>query len=169
MPGDNLLVRINHVPYSWTSTAHFFSGLPYKGITAVTFKETRELKLVHAAQQDGTPLGLTAGIYKVENLSFTMLRLSAATLMADLTILGLGSYGDAEFNYLLQTFEPVVPPQPPISTLISGIRITGVEEKQEVGSDELVTEFTCQALSITRVVAGAVPLQLYSLLRGLLI
>lgn len=164
---DPNISRVNHVPYSWTSCAHFFQGLPYKGITAVTFKDKRELKLVHAAQQDGTPLGLTSGIYSVENLSFTLLRDSAADLMLYLTALGLGSYGDAEFNYLLQVYEPTVPPSLPQSTLISGCRITGVEDKQEMGSDELVTEFTAQALFITRTV-GPVPMTLFSQIRRLL-
>lgn len=163
MPDPNI-TRVNRVPYSWTSCSHFFAGLPYKGITGVTFKETREVKLVHAAQQDGVPLGITSGIYKLENLSFTLLRDSALGLMQDLTVLGLGSYGDAEFTYMLQLFEPVVPPSIPQTTLITGCRITGVEDKQEMGSDELVTEFTCQAMFLIR----APGLTLYSQARGLL-
>lgn len=168
MPDLNLS-RINGTPYSWMSCAHFFNGLPYKGITASTFKETREVKLVHAAQQDGTPLGMTSGMYKVENVSFTLLRESAHMLMTDLTILGAGSYGDARFTYILQLFEPglQIPPAVPTTTLITGCQITGVEEKQELGVDELVTEFTVQALSLTRFV-GPIPVQLASLVRSLL-
>lgn len=164
MPDPNI-TRVNRVPYSWTSCSHFFAGLPYKGITGVTFKETREVKLVHAGQQDGVPLGITSGIYKVENLSFTLLRDSALGLMGDLTALGLGSYGDAEFTYTLQLFEPALPvPSVPQTTLITGCRITGVEDKQELGSDELVTEFTCQALYLIRAPGFA----LFSVARSLL-
>ncbi len=166
MPDPNLF-RLNRVPYSWTSCAHFFNGLPYKGLTGVTFKETREVKLVHAAQQDGTPLGMTSGIYKVENVSFTLLRDSAAALLADLTVFGLGSYGDADFTYMLQLFEPTLPPSIPTTTTITGCRITGVEEKQEVGSDELVTEISVGALYIVRFM-GPVPLKLWSTIRTLL-
>lgn len=153
---DPQLVSLNGIPYSWTSTAHFFAGLPYKGVTAVNFKETREVKLVHAAQQDGVPVGTTSGLYRVENVSFTLLRDSAYALMADLSVLGLGSYGDAEFMYLLQLFEPVpgsIPPQVPSvpqSVTLAGCRITGVDEKQQVGSDELVTEFTVTARYVVR-------------------
>src|SRR5258708_4075653 len=145
---DPQLVHLNNIPYSWTSCAHFFNGVPYKGVTNVTYKETREVKLVHAAQQDGIPVGTTSGLYKVENVSFTLLRESALGLMIDLSALGLGSYGDAEFTYILQLFEFVptaLPPQVPSvpqTVIISSCRITGVEEKQEVGSDELVTEFS---------------------------
>ncbi len=166
MPDPNLF-RLNNVPYSWTSCAHFFNGLPYKGLTGCSFKETREVKLVHAAQQNGMPLGMTSGIYKVESLSFTMLRDSAHALLADLTVLGLGSYGDAEFVYVNQLYEPVVPPSLPSNVIISGCRVTGIEEKQEMGSDELVTEITCGAMYVIRSVGG-VPLQLWSTLRTLL-
>lgn len=166
MPDPNVS-RINRVPYSWTSCGHFFNGLPYKGIKASTYKETREVKLVHAGQQDGTPLGITSGIYKVENLGWTLLRDSAMALMSDLATLGVGSIGDAEFTYMLQVFEPVAPPSIPIQVLITGCRITGIEEKQEQGSDELVTEFTAQGLFLVRSYAG-VPLTLWSQVRTLL-
>lgn len=168
MPDFNFS-RINGTPYSWMSCAHFFQGIPYKGIVASTFKETREVKLVHAGQQDGTPIGITAGIYKVENVSFRLLRESAHNLMTDLTILGAGSYGDAQFNYTLQLFEPVIqiPPALPSTTLLTGCRIVGVEEKNEQGIDELVTEFTVQAQYLVRTVGG-VPLKLWSVLRSIL-
>jgi hypothetical protein len=161
------ITRVNRVPYSWTSCSHFFNGLPYKGLTAVSFKETREVKLVHAAQQDGTPLGITAGIYKVENLSFTFLRDSAAQLMSDLTDAGLGSFGDAEFTYVLSVFEPVTPPSLPLQTVLTGIRITGVEDKHAMGADELVTEISAQAMFVMRTVAGK-PMNLWSTTRSLL-
>lgn len=169
MPDPNL-VRINGVPYAWQSCAHFFNGIPYKGITAATFKETREVKLVHAAQQDGTPLGITAGMYKVENTSFTLLRESAHALLADLTVFGAGSYGDASFLYTLQLFEPTVLPNTPAipsTTIVTGCRITGIEEKQELGTDELVTQIDVQALYIIRTFGG-LPLKLWSTIRTLL-
>lgn len=172
MPDPNI-TRINSVPYSWASCAHFFNGFPYKGLTGVTYKDTREVKVVHAAQQDGTPMGITSGIYKVENVSWTMLRDSANALLTDLTVFGLGSYGDAEFVYILQTFEPFIPstssptPRLPTNTIVAGCRITGVEEKQEVGTDELVTEITAQGLYIIRSIGGA-PLKLWSSVRTLL-
>lgn len=168
MPDPNFS-RINGTPYSWHSCAHFFMGLPYKGVLATNFKQSREVKIVHAAQQDGTPLGTTAGIYKVESFSFRMLRSSALALKTDLTVLGLGSYGDAQFNYMLQLFEPTleIPPQLPATTLITGCRITGVEDKQELGVEELVTEFTCSAQLIVETVGG-VPLKLWSTVRSLL-
>jgi hypothetical protein len=169
MPDPNI-TRVNRVPYSGNSCANFFNGLPYKGVRSTTFKETRELKLVHGAQQDGTPLGLTAGVYKIDNLSFTLLRDSAMGLLADLTLLGAGSYGDAEFMYMLQVFEPTLVPALPIQTVITGCRITGVEETQELGpggAEELVTKFDAMALYLVRTYGGN-PLQLWSAVRSLL-
>lgn len=89
--------------------------------------------------------------------------------MADLTVLGLGSFGDAEFPYIMQTFEPALPvPSVPIQTVITGCRITGVDESQEGDSpDELVTEFTAQALYLIRFY-GPLPLKLWSTIRTLL-
>jgi hypothetical protein len=163
------ITRVNGVPYSWTSLSHFFTGLPYKGVLAVSYKETREVKIVHAAQQDGTPIGITSGIYKVENVSFRLLREQAGYLMQDLTVLGVGSFGDAQFTYTGMLYEPVgqLPPAAPITTTITGCRITGVEEKAEMGTDELVTEFTCSAMFLIRTVGG-VPLKLWSTVRSLL-
>jgi hypothetical protein len=91
--------------------------------------------------------------------------------MADLTAFGAGSYGDAEFIYTMQLFEPVVPPGVPspiaTTTSIVGCRVTGVDEKQEMGSDELVTEVSAQGLYLVRTVGG-LPLKLWSTLRTLL-
>lgn len=169
MPDPNL-VRINTTPYSWTSCAFFCAGIPYKGFTAVNHKDSRESEIVWAGQQDGTPLGQTSGVYKVDSFTFTMLRDSANALMTDLTLLGLGSFGDARWVFMQQLFEPVILPSlpsPPQSTIISDCKIVGVEEKQEQGSGKLVTDFTCSALYITRTYSG-VPLQLWSKIRTLL-
>lgn len=168
MPDPNL-VRINRVNYSWTSAAHFFNGFPYRGVQAVTFKDIREPVLVQDSQPDGVPIGMTSGLYKVDNVSFTLLRDSAFGLLTDLTALGLGSYGDAEFPYMLQLFEPTVigAPSLPQTTIISGCRIVGVDDAQEKGSEALVTKIDCMAISILRTVGG-VPLQLNSLVRAIL-
>jgi hypothetical protein len=168
MPDLNLS-RVNGTPYSWHSCAHFFNGLPYKGIVAANWEEEREVKIVHAGQQDGLPLGITAGRYMVKNVTFRLLTESAQMLMLDLTVAGLGSYGDAQFSYSNQLFEPSlqIPPAVPSLSTISGCRITGVKEVRENGVDELVTEFTCAALFVTRLIGG-VPAQLWSLTRSLL-
>lgn len=167
MPDPNLVQRVNGALYSWTSTAHFFTGIPYKGVTKVDFKQSRKRVYVPSAQQDGTPQGITSGVYRVESFSFTMLRDSADALKADLSEQGAGSYGDATFDYMLQLFEPVN--DTPTTTVISGCAIEEDNETQEFAEDGgyLVTEFTCKALFILKTVDGA-PQQLWSALRSLL-
>jgi len=166
MPDPNIF-RLNRTPYSWTSCSHFLNGFPYKGLTAASFKETREVEIVQDAEQSGVPVGITSGMYKIDSFQLTMLRDTALGFMQDLAVIGLGSYGDAEFSYLLQLFEPTfgtaVPSQPQM-TLISGCRITGVEDKQEKGSGALVTVFDVTALYLVR--QGA--LSLFSKTRQLL-
>lgn len=152
---DPNITRVNTVPYSWTSTAHFFAGFPYKGLTAVDYEDGRECEEVGDAHQSGVPIGITSGVYKVNNFKFTMLRDSAFALMQDLAALtGSNSYGDCKFNFIQQLFEPInnvgEAPSAPQTTLITGCRITAVAEKAEYGSGKLVTEFTCKALFITR-------------------
>ena len=87
--------------------------------------------------------------------------------MTDLSTAGLGSFGDAEFTYILSIFEPVSPPSLPIQTVLAGCRITGVEEKHALGADELVTEINVQAMFLLRTIAG-MPMPLWSTVRSLL-
>jgi hypothetical protein len=169
MPDINLISRVNNIPYSWTSCAHFFNGSPYKGVTKTNWKESRKRIFVPSAAQDGTPLGITSGVYRVESVSFTLLRDSwEQGLATELTALGAGSYGDASFDYLLTLFEPGI--SLPSSTIIGGCVIEEIEEDQEFSEDGgpyLVTVLTCKAMAIFKTVNG-VPLQLWSQIRALL-
>lgn len=148
------IVRVNRVPYSGGSCLNYFAGFPYKGVKEVKYKEKRAIKVVHDAQPDSRPVGITAGVYEIESLSFKLLRDSATALMADLTTLGVGSWGDAEFAYMLQVYEPVN--AVPIQTLITGCRMIGIEEGHTQESpDELTTDFTAMGLYVTRVYNGS--------------
>lgn len=169
MPDPNLVFRLNNTPFSFTSTVHFINGEPFKGITKVSYKESRKRVYVPAAQQDGTPIGITSGVYRVESLAFTFLRDSWQQGAAvSLSALGAGSIGDAQFDYLLQLFEPGL--SVPTMTLIQGCVVEDIEEDQEFSEDGgpyLVTVVSCKAMFILKTVAGA-PQQLWSLLRSLL-
>jgi hypothetical protein len=155
------IVRINQTVYSWNSTLHKFDNQPWTGVLDVAFEEKREVKIVYAAKQDGTPLGMTSGKYSVEGFTVKMLRDSGFALKKYLSDQGNGSYGDAVFDYLLQISEPT-PGSPPLTTLIEGCRITNAKDSQAEGIDELVTEFTIAAL-----LATTNDLQLWSAIRGL--
>ena len=149
---DILETRLNDVPYSATSCSWFIAGAPFIGITALSYSEKRERKLVHASRKDGTPLGITSGKYSVDALSMTMLRSSFQRLIELLTPLGLGSYGDARFPLIATYSEPLATAAGvlPVTIDIQGCRITGVKDSYQEGIDELVTEVDMMALALTR-------------------
>jgi hypothetical protein len=149
---DIVETRLNDTPYSMTSCAWTIAGAPYIGITALDYDDTRERKLVHAGRRDGTPLGLTSGQYKVGDVSITMLRSSAQRLIESLSALGLGSFGDARFPITATYSDPFATSRGvlPIVVVIDGCAVTGVKESYATGIDELVTQLTIQALTLTR-------------------
>ncbi len=142
------VIRINHTLYSWTSCSFKIDGQPWKGVLSLDYEQKRERKVVYAANQDGTPLGKTAGKYSVGGVSLKMLRDSADALTTYLTGKGLGSYGDAEFGILIQTVEPVIG-SIPLTASLEVCTIDGKKDAHEEGVDELVTEFDIGCLQMT--------------------
>jgi len=145
---DPNIIRINHTIFSWTSCAFQINGEPWKGIVEVNWEQKRERKVVYAANQDGTPLGKTSGKYSVTGFTLKMLRDSAEALKLELSALGLGSYGDAEFVFSGQMIEPVVG-SVPITFIGETCTIDGEKEGHAEGVDELVTEFEIGCLAFT--------------------
>jgi len=149
---DVLQTRLNDTIYSATSCSWLIAAAPYIGILSLDYSEKRERKLVHASRRDGTPLGITSGKYSVDSLSMTMLRTSFQQLITTLSVLGLGSYGDATFP-IIATYSDVqaqLKGATPIVIAIEGARITGVKESRAEGIDELTTEVEMMAMGLTR-------------------
>lgn len=149
---DLIQTRLNTNLYSAASCSWLINAIPYEGITALSYSDKRERALVFASRKDGKPLGVTGGQYQVDSLSITMLRASANQLMLDLTPVGLGSFGNADFP-IVATYSEVAAQlrgEQPIVVVINGCRITGVKEGFATGTDALITEFTLMALSLTR-------------------
>lgn len=149
---DILETRLNDVVYSATSCSWNIALAPFVGITALSYNEKRERKLVHGSRKDGTPLGMTGGKYSVESVTMTMLRSSFQRLAELLTPLGLGSYGDAKFPIVATYSEPfaTINGVLPVTVAIDGCRITGVKDTYQEGIDELVTEVDMMAMALTR-------------------
>lgn len=149
---DIIQTRLNGNPYSTVSCAWNIALAPYIGVTALDYSEKRDRKLVYASRKDGTPLGMTGGQYMVDACSMTMLRSSAQILFGQLSVLGLGSYGDAVFPILAKYSEAAASLEgvPPIVVDIQGCRITGVKDSYAAGIDEQLTEITIAAMSVTR-------------------
>lgn len=155
------VIRINNTIYSWTSCRFLIDGQPWTGVVALDTEQKRERKVVHAARQDGRPLGKTSGKYSVPSTTLKMLKDSADALTTYLTVLGLGSYGDAEFTIMVQAIEPVIGAVP-LSMILSVCTIDGEKDGHEEGIDELLTEFEVGVLSATK--NGK---QLWSAIRGI--
>jgi hypothetical protein len=142
------IVRVNSTILSWNSCIFKVDGIPYNGILEFNYEQKRERKVVHAARRDGRPLGKTAGKYSVPSCTLKMLRDSADKLTTYLTAKGLGSYGDAEFLFFVQYFEPVIGAVP-ITVVCEGCTVDGKKDPNAEGVDELATEFEIGVLQLT--------------------
>ena len=138
------ILRVNATLYSWTSCRFLVDSQPWEGLVAVDYEQKRERKIVYAARQSGTPLGWTAGKYSVPTFTMKFLKDSYNALTDYLTTGGSispgnGSYGDAEWSFMLQTVEPVIGAVP-MTRVCYPVTIIGEKESHEEGVDELVTE-----------------------------
>lgn len=140
------IVRINNVPFSWTSCLFLLDRLPVIGFTKVDLKEKRDRKAVRGSTQDGKPLGFTDGRYEVSGLSLVMLRQSwdAITTYATQQT-GTPSFGDWIFALTVQVSEPAVLGINPITSTVSGCRFGEPQNAHEEGIDELLTAVECVA------------------------
>ena len=161
MPDPNF-VRINDVPYSWASLRASIDGDPtwIGGLVGVDYSHKRERKVVYAGDPAGRPKGKTSG--KVSyTLKLKYLVDSAAALEAYLAIKGAGSYGDANFAFMLQYVEPVVPPSLPIIITASPCSLMEGKAGHVEGIDEAVTEYD---VVVTEILKNGLPL--YSVVRA---
>lgn len=143
------IIRVNSTILSWNSFSLKIDGIPYNGITGFDYEQKRERPVVYAARRDGVALGKPAGKYSVPTCTLTMLRDSADKLTTQLTAKGLGSYGDAEFTFIAQYFEPV-PGSVPITVVGTGCTIDGEKDTNQEGTDASLTEFTIGCLRLLK-------------------
>lgn len=144
---DPEFIRINDVVYSWTSTAVTVNGIPQRGVVEINYEQKRERKVVYASRQDGRPVGKTSGKYSITS-TMKMLKDTGDGLTTDLTVIGLGSYGDASSIITIHAIEPVVGNLPLIAVL-TGVTIDGKKDAHAEGIDELLTEFELGVLDCT--------------------
>ncbi len=143
------ILRVNNVIYSWSSHSAKFDGVPYNGILDVKHSQKRERKVVWGMKRNGTPLGKTSGKYSTGGITLKMLADSYDKLTTQMTLKGLGSYGDAEFVFALQLAEPV-PGAIPITKIWTGCTIDGEDEGTSEGVDEATVDVEIGALEFTQ-------------------
>lgn len=170
MPGVDEILRVAGIPFSWTSTASKVAGVQYSGFLEVNFEESREGELIHAQRTDGTPVGITSGLYKVDTFSFKTLIDTGEMICNQLALApgGNRSFGNARFAYVLEIFEPG---NPALTIQIFGAKIEKRKLSTAKGAEALAYEFECKALQMQTVGEGlvlpGVPMNLANLVAGL--
>jgi hypothetical protein len=146
--GVDEIFRIAGVPFSWTSTSVQVEGVPYTGFLEYNFEESREGEYVHAQRPDGTPLGITQGLYKVDSVTFKTLIDTGEQLCSQLALIpgGNGSFGNARFGLTIAIFEN--PAMPTITIGVNGCKIEKRKFAPSADGGKLVYEFECKALSM---------------------
>jgi hypothetical protein len=141
-------VRFNDFVYSWHSSLFKFDNVPAKGIIGVNYEQRLDVTLLASNRQDGEPLGMSAGAYSVPGFTIRALRSTAQSIlevMAKKSPDGR-SYGVPFFSFLAQVSESG---QRAITASAPECRIVGKRDFFDEGVDELVTEFTIAALTLS--------------------
>lgn len=171
------LLRLNGCPLSWTSTRSRINGIGYVGFLEVNLEESREGELIHGQQPDGTPLGITSGLYKVDSFSFKTLIDTGEMICQQLSASvsptagpAALSFGDARFIYQLEIFEPL---GPTMMITVNGCKIQKRKISTAKGTEALAYEFEIQPINMTTMGSGLGGLtgliqQLWSIQRGII-
>ena len=103
--GADEVFRIGGFLFSRTSVSVLIDGVPYTGVFEINGEEAREGELVHGQRTDGTPLGVTSGLYMPGALTFKAYVDTAEQITEQLGASGLGSFGSYLFPLILEIFE----------------------------------------------------------------
>ena len=150
--GVDEVFRVGGFVFSRTSVATLVDGVPYTGITEVNVDEAREGELVHGQRTDGTPLGITSGLYKPGAFTFKALVDSGTQMEQQLAVLGAGSFGNYLFSFILEIFE-----NPLLPTLTIQLNKCKIEKRKfalPTDTKELQYEYECKFLGLQTIGAG---------------
>lgn len=150
MPPGIDSVRVNDLVLTYASFSFELEGVPFTGIKSLKYSEKRERPVSYGAKRNGTPYGKGAGKYSVDSCSMVWSRDSWEFATDQLTILGLGSFGDASFSWTAQYSEPIGGLLRPVTVIGLGCTIDGVEDDTDEGTDELVTNVTIGCMGIIK-------------------
>jgi hypothetical protein len=150
--GVDEIFRVSGFMFSRTSVSTLVDGVPYTGINEINVEESREGEYVYGQRTDGTPLGYTSGLYTPGAFTFKASVDSGEMICQQLSIPGLGSFGNYAFTFILEIFEN--PLLPSLTLTINKVKIE--KRKFAVGTDAagLMYEFECKHQGIVTVGAG---------------
>lgn len=142
-------IRINGNIYSWGSIEIYLNGQPYRGITALSYSQTRERTKAFGTGNHRGARGRTKGQYETE-ASITMHADSYDELCAALAAMSPDgqSYGDAPpFLVVAQYVESGLRP---VTIEVEGCVISGESVSESEGTDPSVVEVTLDVMRISR-------------------
>jgi hypothetical protein len=121
------IFRLSGVIFSRTNTRSKVSGVPYTGIKSFDIADKREGEIVFGQRTSGEPLGITDGVYSVDDWNA---EIYADTWEMMCEQLGAapganGSFGNARWIYSLTISAPGVINLPTLSLTVEGMKIEG--------------------------------------------
>lgn len=158
--GSDEVFRVAGFVFSRTSVSSKIDGVPYTGITEVNIEEKREGELQYGQRADGTPLGVTSGLYTPGPFTFKTYIDTGTQIEQQLALSGSlpipalppGSYGNALFNFTLEIFEN--PFLPVITITVNKCKIQSRKFAQPTDAGGLMYEYECLPQSIVSVGGG---------------
>jgi hypothetical protein len=121
------IFRLSGVVFSRTNTRSKFSGVPYTGVRAFSISDKREGEIVFGQRTSGVPLGITDGVYQVEDWELEIYADSYSLLMQQLAAApgANGSAGNTRFTYGWTISAPGVVSLPTLSLAVAGMKLEG--------------------------------------------
>ena len=154
--GVDEVFRLSGVIFSRTNTRSIISGVPYTGVKEFDISDKREGEIVFGQRTSGIPLGITEGVYQVEDWNMTLYADSYELFMEQLSITpGANlSAGNVRFMYTLTISLPGNPTMPTLSLSVFGMKLEGRAFSLVDDASALVWKIKGKALIMTTVGEG---------------
>lgn len=136
---------INGHKYSWSSIEAVFGALPILGIKSINYKSSLKAGTVRGTLPQ--KIGRTRGEQDAD-CDFEMYKLEA---MAFISTLGANGYGFGEVSFpITVSYSELasLPPQPPVTDMIVGVRIEEIAHSNAEGTDPTTVKFTCSCMDV---------------------
>ena len=142
-------LRVNGNQVSWGSVTLKLDGDVFTGFTAISYADKRERVMAYGMGRHQAPRGRSRGKYSVEPVKLTGFKTSIAALREALAARSANgaSYGDVEFNIVVQYSESDEAPQ---TVEIERCAWAGSSSSEEEGADPLKEEIEISAMLIRR-------------------
>lgn len=142
-------IRVNGNQYSWGSIVLKAADDVWNGFTAITYADKRERVHAYGMGRAHAPRGRSRGKYTIENVKLTGWKGSVQLFRAGLALKSadLKSYGDVEFQIVVQYIEPG---EIPITVEIDRCVWVGNSTSEEEAPENLKEEIEIQPMLIRR-------------------